>query len=59
MRRLSTKNITEEISRDCYGKRNFVGILPRDMLPSIYSYPSSLIINTHPRGAPGEHWLAL
>ena len=29
------------------------------MLPSINSYPSSLIINTHPRGEPGEHWLAM
>ena len=23
------------------------------------SYPSSLIINTHPQGQPGEHWLAM
>jgi hypothetical protein len=37
----------------------FLGVFPRDILPSIKTLPVGLIINTHPSGKPGEHWLAV
>ena len=59
MKSLSTRNILQEIGRDVYAKRNFIGVFPRDRLPEIITYPSALIVNTHPLGYPGEHWLAI
>ena len=58
MKSLSTKNIINEINTDVYAKRNFIGVFPRDRLPNVVSYPSSLIINTHPQGQPGEHCIS-
>ena len=59
MRSLTNRNILIELEKDIYARRYFVGVFPRDKLPSKVPYPSALIVNTHPMGSPGEHWLAM
>ena len=59
MRRLSNKEILDVIQNDSYGKKIFLGVFPRDMLPRVTIYPSSLIVNTDPLGQKGEHWFAI
>lgn len=36
----------------------FLGVFPRDRLPSISQYPSCFIFNNEPSFMDGEHWLA-
>ena len=45
---LVSSKIEQEIKRDCIAKKAFLGVYPRDMLPIIKTYPSSVIINTDP-----------
>lgn len=39
-------------------KQIFLGVYPKDKLPTINNYPSCFILNTDPSNKPGEHWLA-
>ncbi len=59
MKRLSTKDILQGLISDPYAKRYFLGVFPRDKVPRITKYPSSLIVNTDKQGERGEHWLAI
>lgn len=36
----------------------FVGVFARDELPELTKWPAALVVNTHPRTDPGEHWVA-
>lgn len=40
---------------------HFLGVLPCDYLPKepLKKLPSMVILNTHPSGLPGQHWLAI
>ena len=42
-----------------FAKKSFLGFFPRDKLPRITTYPSSLIVNTDKHNQKGEHWLAI
>ena len=51
--------INSILSKDDKTKICFKGVFARDQLPKINEYPSCLILNTHGKGKPGEHWLAI
>lgn len=55
---MNTKNILDFIHQDSFSKKHFIGVFARDQLPSIISWPSSLIVNTDNINMRGEHWLA-
>lgn len=40
---------------------HFLGVVPCDHLPDdpLRTLPAMVIINTHPSGLPGEHWLSI
>lgn len=59
MKRLSTRDILQSLTQDQHAKRYFLGVFPRDKLPQITKYPSSLIVNTDKQGEKGEHWLEI
>lgn len=53
------ENTIDEILRtDIRTKQIYLGSYAFDEVPKVDSFPSCLIINTHPRSKPGEHWLA-
>ena len=54
---MSTTIISNILSEDPYTKSNFIGVYPRDQLPTIKFYPVSFVINTDPAFKKGEHWL--
>lgn len=51
---------TIQILRVLSGNAPFLGVYPSDLLPKrkIPKRPFGLIVNTHPKTLPGEHWLA-
>lgn len=55
---LYTDEITAIIRRDQSAAGTFLGVFPREQLPTIHTLPSSLIGNTHHSSRPGEHWVA-
>ena len=55
---LTTDVIIRTINKDFYARRHFAGVFPRNVLPQIKCYPTSIIVNTHPMDKKGEHWLA-
>jgi Adenovirus endoprotease len=40
-------------------KKVFAGVFPSDCLPSKFTLPVALIVNTAPRTSPGEHWCGI
>lgn len=48
-----------EIKKNLIECHKFVGVFPRDKIPSITSYPSSIIVNTDDSSKPGTHWVAM
>ena len=49
-----------EIEKYLKDQKGFLGCFASDNLPTFpKSLPASLIINTHKKSQPGEHWLAL
>ena len=49
-----------EIEKYLKDQKGFLGCFASDDLPTFpKSLPASLIINTHKKSQPGEHWLAL
>ena len=54
---LTTNEIDEILRSDSFSKLNFVGVFPRDQLPTINKYPASFVLNTDPSYKVGEHWL--
>src|SRR5580658_6478645 len=52
---MDTKQIINELKH----LPKFIGVFPRDLLPTRVKYPSCLIANTDPSSAPGEHWVAI
>ena len=59
MKSLSTRDLFENVMKHPHAKKSFLGFFPRDKLPRITTYPSSLIVNTDKHGEKGEHWLAI
>ena len=52
----SSLEINSRLRDDPY----FMGCFPSDKLPKIdRHFPKSMIINTHPAGGKGEHWIAI
>jgi len=49
--------VMDKVSCNTY----FLGVLPCDHLPksTLTKLPAMVLINTHPSGLPGEHWLAI
>lgn len=39
--------------------QSFIGVFPRNRLPEIRTWPSSLICNTDPDTSIGQHWIAI
>lgn len=58
-RALNTMDLYRCINEDDFARASFLGVFPRDRIPSIYRFPCSFIINTQPSYRPGEHWLAI
>lgn len=56
---MNTTEITYLLKQDLCLKAKFLGVFARDELPLKIEYPSCLILNTHNRAQPGEHWLAI
>ena len=56
---LRSNQITRRLKNDEYASKSFIGVFPRDILPAIKMFPSSLVINTDPSHSPGSHWLAV
>ena len=54
---MTTNSISNILRDDPFTKTNFIGVFPRDQLPSIKYYPVSFVINTDPSYKVGEHWL--
>jgi hypothetical protein len=40
-------------------KKFFRGCFPSDNIPICNEFPCSMVVNTDPKGKPGEHWTAL
>ena len=55
---LVSSKIEQELNKDCVATKAFLGVYPRDMLPIIKTFPSSVIINTDPSHLAGRHWIA-
>ena len=51
-----TTNEIDEILLS-FSKLNFMGVFPRDQLPTINKYPASFVLNTDPSYKVWEHWL--
>ena len=56
---LSTHEIHYKLKSDEYSNKIFKAVLPFDCLPKSPPYPSAFVVNTHPQGKKGEHWLAI
>lgn len=56
---LDSLEIKEKIHADNFEKTSFLGVFPFYVIPAIHRFPASLVINTHPKRYPGEHWLAV
>lgn len=56
---LTNVDILKHIEKDPYARKTFIGVYAKDKLPSIQSYPCSLVVNTDPSTKPGQHWLAI
>ena len=54
---LTTNEIDEILRLDSFSKLNFMGVFPRDQLPTINKYPASFVFNTDPSNKEGKHWL--
>ena len=55
---MNSLEILQIINKDDKAKEHFIGVYPRDKLPTINEYPVSFIINTQKSHESGEHWLA-
>ena len=56
---LTTMDIEKALFKDFFTQKCFLGVFPRDEMPSIIFYPSCFIVNTEPSFKKGEHWLAM
>ena len=56
---LNNIQIKHQLENDEYSKKHFLGVFPRDRLPEINKFPSSLVFNTDPSTLPGAHWIAM
>lgn len=56
---LNSIQIYQQIIRDNWGKKHFLGVFAYDRKPKIKFYPSSLILNNQNHNEPGQHWIAL
>jgi hypothetical protein len=53
-------SVFEILTRDSKASKCFYGVYARDEIPNrLDTYPACLVINTHERSKPGEHWLAI
>ena len=50
---------SSEINNKLKTIEEYRGTFPRDQLPVLKKFPSSLIMNTHPSTMKGEHWVAV
>jgi hypothetical protein len=50
---------TEELEEKLVNVEEFLGVFACNIVPEIYDYPASLIINTQPLPNSGEHWVAI
>lgn len=48
-----------EIAECLLNFSEFIGVFPRDEIPIIKKFPSSLIVNTDVSSQPGRHWVAI
>ena len=56
---MDTLQLLKNINSDKTSKKYFIGVFPRDLLPTKINYPSSFIVNTDNSNKRGEHWLAI
>ena len=51
--------LSSEIEQKLKRCHCFVGVFPRDKLPTIKKYPFCVVVNTDPANKPGQHWVAI
>jgi hypothetical protein len=56
---MNTLDLEHAIKSNKITRKNFVGVLSRNQLPSSISFPSHFILNTQNSNQRGEHWLGL
>jgi hypothetical protein len=56
---MNTSEISACMKQDHRVAPYFVGVYPRNKLPSLEKFPSALIANTDVNKGPGEHWVAM
>jgi len=56
---MNTDHLIHCLQSHSSSKQTFRGVYPADHFPDILApLPGSCVLNTHPAGMPGEHWLA-
>lgn len=55
---MNSDQIHSALERTIHPPVHFLGVFPRDRLPSIHSYPSCYVANTDDSSKPGTHWVA-
>ena len=50
---------TSQIEQQLRGVHLFAGVFACDRLPTVTTFPATLIANTDPSNEPGEHWVAI
>ena len=56
---MNTLELEHAINSNKITRKNFLGVLSRDQLPSFIIFPSHFILNTQNSNQRGEHWLTL
>lgn len=56
---LKTHEIWQIMTQDQFAREVFAGVFPIDRIPSHFSFPAAIIINTDPHDKPGQHWISI
>jgi hypothetical protein len=58
-RAMDTEELETILRADPYVAPSFQGVHPSDRLPRKIRFPCSVVANTDPHDAPGQHWIAM